>query len=64
MLKYAADKLISKNIDMIIANEANHQKGLAFGSDVNEVTLIQNNSTKHLPLNSKRTCKRNNQGAS
>jgi len=54
VLKYAADKLISKNIDMIIANEANHQKGLAFGSDENEVTLIQNNSTKHLPLNSKK----------
>ena len=49
MLKYAADKLIA-SIDMIIANEANHQKGLAFGSDENEVTLIQNKQYKAFTL--------------
>ena len=33
----AKQKLVKKKIDMIIANEANHQKGLGFESNENKI---------------------------
>ena len=47
-------KLEKKNIDMIISNEANHQKGLGFESDVNEVCIIEKDSILKVPKNSKK----------
>ena len=38
----ARKKLQSKEIDMIIANIANYEKNLGFGSDYNKVTIISN----------------------
>ena len=50
----AKAKLISKKIDMIIANEANHQKGLGFESDYNQIVIINESETTTIPLNSKK----------
>ncbi len=50
----AKAKLVSKNIDMIIANEANHQKGFGFESDYNQVVIINESETTMIPLNSKK----------
>ena len=47
-------KLEKKNIDMIISNEANHQKGLGFESDMNEVCIIEKDSMLKIPKNTKR----------
>ena len=47
-------KLVSKKIDMIIANEANHQKGLGFESDYNQIVIINEKETTAIPLNSKK----------
>ena len=40
LLENATEKLQSKKIDMIIANIANYEKNLGFGSDFNKVTII------------------------
>ena len=47
-------KLINKNIDMIIANEANHQKGIGFESDYNQIVIINETETTSIPVNSKK----------
>ena len=50
----AKAKLVSKKIDMIIANEANHQKGLGFESDYNQIVIINESETITIPRNSKK----------
>jgi phosphopantothenoylcysteine decarboxylase/phosphopantothenate--cysteine ligase len=50
---HAAEKLKKKNLDMIIANDV-AKPGIGFGSDKNEVTIIEAaGSAKHVPLLSK-----------
>jgi phosphopantothenoylcysteine decarboxylase / phosphopantothenate---cysteine ligase len=50
---HAAEKLKKKNLDIIIANNV-AQQGIGFGSDNNEVTIIEAaGSAKHVPLLSK-----------
>ena len=43
---FAKDKLVAKNLEMIIANEVGADK--AFGKDHNELTVIQKNSAQQL----------------
>ena len=50
----AKQKLLNKKIDMIIANEANHQKGVGFESDYNQIVIINKNETTSIPINSKK----------
>ncbi|MEE9452475.1 MAG: bifunctional phosphopantothenoylcysteine decarboxylase/phosphopantothenate--cysteine ligase CoaBC [Gammaproteobacteria bacterium] len=45
----AKQKLISKNLDMIIANQVDAE-GMGFAADENEVTVISANEAHHLPL--------------
>ena len=45
-------KLIKKNLDMIVANNLK-EKGAGFGTDTNLVTFITKNESKKLPLLSK-----------
>jgi phosphopantothenoylcysteine decarboxylase/phosphopantothenate--cysteine ligase len=52
--KNAKAKLVSKKIDMIIANEANYQKGLGFESDYNQIVIINESETTTIPRNSKK----------
>jgi phosphopantothenoylcysteine decarboxylase/phosphopantothenate--cysteine ligase len=51
LVHYAKDKLKSKKLDMVIAN--NVGKGVGFESDVNQVTVITNNKQIELPLTHK-----------
>ncbi len=44
----AKQKLVKKKIDMIIANEANHQKGLGFESNENKIIIIDNEGEMEL----------------
>ena len=39
---------------MIIANEANHQKGIGFESDYNQIVIINEAETTSIPVNSKK----------
>ena len=50
----AKQKLLNKKIDMIIANEANHQKGVGFESDYNQIVIINKTETTSIPVNSKK----------
>jgi phosphopantothenoylcysteine decarboxylase/phosphopantothenate--cysteine ligase len=50
----AKQKLLNKKIDMIIANEANHQKGIGFESDYNQIVIINKTQTTSIPVNSKK----------
>ena len=50
----AKQKLLDKKIYMIIANEANHQKGVGFESDYNQVVIINKTQTTSIPVNSKK----------
>ncbi len=52
--KNAKLKLKNKGIDMIIANEANHQKGIGFESDNNEIIIIDRNEIIPVPMNTKK----------
>ncbi|MBE5872245.1 MAG: bifunctional phosphopantothenoylcysteine decarboxylase/phosphopantothenate--cysteine ligase CoaBC [Lachnospiraceae bacterium] len=52
MLKHATEKLISKNVDMIVANNLK-VAGAGFGTDTNVVTLIKKDSVRQLPILSK-----------
>ncbi|MBR1737383.1 MAG: bifunctional phosphopantothenoylcysteine decarboxylase/phosphopantothenate--cysteine ligase CoaBC [Firmicutes bacterium] len=52
LLENSKKKLISKNIDMIVANDLNTE-GAGFGTDTNVVTLITKNSIANLPKLSK-----------
>ena len=51
---HARIKLKRKNINIIIANEANHQKGLGFESDMNEVLIIDKENTLKIPKQTKK----------
>lgn len=49
----AMEKLKNKNLDMIVANNV-AKEGIGFGSDNNEVTIIEaSGRTKHIPISSK-----------
>ena len=50
----AKQKLVNKKIDMIIANEANHIKGVGFESDYNQIVIIDKVETTAIPVNSKK----------
>ena len=52
LLENSKQKLIKKNIDMIVANNLK-QEGAGFGTDTNVVTLITREETQELPLLSK-----------
>lgn len=52
MLENSKQKLIKKNLDMIVANNLK-QTGAGFGTDTNIVTLITEDSVKELPIMSK-----------
>ena len=52
MLKNSQEKLIRKNVDMIIANNLK-TAGAGFGTDTNVVTLITKDFIKELPIMSK-----------
>jgi phosphopantothenoylcysteine decarboxylase/phosphopantothenate--cysteine ligase len=53
MLTHAAEKLKKKNLDLIVANNV-AQSGIGFGSDNNEVTIIDSTGgTKHVPVMTK-----------
>tara|TARA_Y100000389_G_scaffold202850_1_gene249459 strand:+ start:6775 stop:8004 length:1230 start_codon:yes stop_codon:yes gene_type:complete len=54
IINNAKDKLKRKNIDMIIANEANHQKGIGFESDDNKIVIIDNENITSIPMNTKK----------
>ena len=46
LLQNATKKLQSKKIDMIVANIANYEKNIGFGSDYNQVTIISNDGSE------------------
>jgi phosphopantothenoylcysteine decarboxylase/phosphopantothenate--cysteine ligase len=53
LFDHAAEKLKKKNLDIIIANDV-AKPGIGFGSDNNEVTIIEaTGSAKHVPVLSK-----------
>jgi phosphopantothenoylcysteine decarboxylase/phosphopantothenate--cysteine ligase len=52
LLENAKSKLESKNLDLIVLNDAK-QEGAGFGTDTNIVTLIEHNKLEELPLMSK-----------
>ena len=52
MVENSKEKLVKKNLDMIVANNLK-EKGAGFGTDTNLVTLITKNQIKKLPLMSK-----------
>ena len=52
LLENSRQKLIKKNIDMIVANSLK-QEGAGFGTDTNVVTLLTREETLELPLLSK-----------
>jgi phosphopantothenoylcysteine decarboxylase / phosphopantothenate---cysteine ligase len=53
ILEHAAEKLKRKNLDLIVANDVS-RAGIGFGSDNNEVTIIEaTGRTKQVPLRSK-----------
>ena len=52
LLENSKQKLIKKNIDMIVANNLK-QEGAGFGTDTNVVTLLTREETRELPLLSK-----------
>ena len=47
-------KFENNYIDLIISNEAIHQKGLGFESDMNEVCIIEKDSILKIPKNTKK----------
>lgn len=53
LIKNSKEKLISKNCDMIIANNLN-DAGAGFGVDTNKVTVITKNNTETLEILSKK----------
>lgn len=52
LLENSRQKLIKKNLDMIVANNL-REKGAGFGTDTNRVTLVAKDMEKELPLLSK-----------
>lgn len=55
MIENSTKKLISKNIDMIVANNLKTD-GAGFGTDTNVITLITHNKAEELPVMSKEDC--------
>ncbi len=53
MEKHASDKLVSKNLDMIVANDIT-KAGAGFNTDTNIATLICREGAESLPLMSKK----------
>ena len=49
LIKNAQTKLEKKNLDMIVANIANHDLGLGFESDYNEVTIVTGDNIRNFP---------------
>jgi phosphopantothenoylcysteine decarboxylase / phosphopantothenate---cysteine ligase len=48
--EYAKDKLVRKNLDMVIGNDVS-KEGSGFGSDTNEIIMIKKDGSQHiLPL--------------
>ena len=52
MLENSKEKLVNKNLDMIIANNL-RQEGAGFAGDTNIVTIISKNDIKQLEMLSK-----------
>ena len=53
LIEYAAEKVKSKNLDLIIANSA-IEKGAGFGTDTNKITIIdKHNKISNFELKSK-----------
>jgi phosphopantothenoylcysteine decarboxylase/phosphopantothenate--cysteine ligase len=53
LIEHAAEKLKKKNLDMIVANDV-AKKGIGFGSDNNEVTIIEaTGRIKQVPIHNK-----------
>jgi len=53
ILENASEKLKKKNLDLIIANDVG-KSGIGFGSDNNEVTIVETSGrTKHVPIMAK-----------
>lgn len=52
LIENASKKLVSKNVDMIVANNLK-VSGAGFGTDTNVVTLIKKDEVKELPIMSK-----------
>lgn len=40
LLEYAKEKIVSKNLDIVIANLAKNDAGRVFGSDMNEISIV------------------------
>lgn len=55
MLQNSTNKLVSKNIDMIVANNLK-TAGAGFGTDTNVITIITKDEAKELPVMSKDEC--------
>lgn len=51
---HARKKLVSKNLDLVIANDVSNQ-AIGFNSDDNQVTLISSEQTETLPIMNKAT---------
>ena len=51
--KNAEDKLIKKNLDMIVGNIANHELKLGFESDFNKVTIFTKDKVIEIPEDKK-----------
>ena len=52
ILEYARDKLKSKNLDLVLANDISCQ-GIGFNSDDNAITLVSASEEKAFPRNRK-----------
>ncbi len=53
LIEHAAEKLKNKNLDLIVANDVS-KKGIGFGSDNNEVTIIESSGRiKQVPIRNK-----------
>lgn len=52
LIEHSREKLIKKNVDMIVANNLK-EAGAGFGTDTNKVTIITKNREEALPLMSK-----------
>tara|TARA_B100001057_G_scaffold300787_1_gene300975 strand:+ start:1777 stop:2997 length:1221 start_codon:yes stop_codon:yes gene_type:complete len=50
----AIKKLKEKRLDLIIANEANHQKGIGFESDSNEIIIIDKENNQYISKDTKK----------
>lgn len=58
--EYAKQKMVKKNLDIVIANSAKNAYGVVFGSDSNQITILDrnNNLTKFELLSKDETAKK------